>query len=148
MRPMATNIHLCSSRDWLTLLIRESHRGGHVMDTQASSASPDGGPAIQAPLRKKPATSESPPSRDGSPSFDVEEIKGPVPVAWREGTLTRANELEALHLWVRPGGIQGNDQVLANAIQRHLKAARQAAQAVPLHPSKPFASFAMDHLSS
>ena len=109
-----------------------------MMDTQASSASPDGGPATQAALRKKPAASESPPSRDGSPSFDVEEIKGPVPVAWREGTLTRANELEALRLWVRPGGIQGNDQVLANAIQRHLKAARQAAQAVPLHPSKPF----------
>jgi len=55
----------------------------------------------------------------------VEPVGGPVWVAWREGTLTRAKELEALGAWCRSQNPR--DQVLAAAIQAHLDAARQAA---------------------
>jgi hypothetical protein len=63
---------------------------------------------------------------------DISSIQGPVWVAWREGTLTRAEELKTLCDWEMPKAreastTQGNDQVLVKAIQRHLKAARQAA---------------------
>jgi hypothetical protein len=54
-----------------------------------------------------------------------EPVGGPVWVAWREGTLTRAKELEALAAWVRSQNPR--DQVLAAAIQAHLDAAREAA---------------------
>ena len=70
-------------------------------------------------------------------------IGGPVWVAWREGTLTRAEELEALCEWVttRDKDLQvkdgqQSDQVLAKAVRRHLDAARQAACAEPLHPKR------------
>jgi len=62
-------------------------------------------------------------------------------VAWREGTLTRAKELEALSLWVRPGDTQENDKVLATAVRCHLDAARQAAKVDPLSPKKRFRYF-------
>jgi len=55
----------------------------------------------------------------------VEPVGGPVWVAWREGTLTRAKELEALAAWCRSQNPR--DQVLAAAVQAHLDAARQAA---------------------
>jgi hypothetical protein len=65
-----------------------------------------------------------------------------VPVAWREGTLTRARELEALCDWVRAQrGWKGEDAVLATAIQDHLEAARQAARAKTLDPKKPLRIF-------
>ena len=69
-------------------------------------------------------------------------IAGPVAVAWREGTLTRAEELEALSEWARgkdtqkPEHIRKNDEILAGAIRRHLDAARQAARAAKLKPKK------------
>src|SRR5690348_9351338 len=62
----------------------------------------------------------------------VDSIGGPVWVAWREGTLTRAEELEALCEWVTAAkdapakGPQKNDQVLANAIRRHLRVTAKA----------------------
>ena len=65
-------------------------------------------------------------------------VGGPVPVAWREGTLTRAKELEALCDWVRAQSGWKDDAILATAIQQHLEAARQAAQAKTLDPKKPF----------
>jgi hypothetical protein len=68
-------------------------------------------------------------------------VGGPVPVAWREGTLTRAKELEALCDWVRAQGGWKDDAILATAIQQHLEAARQAAQAKTLDPKKPFRVF-------
>lgn len=57
-----------------------------------------------------------------------EPIDQPVRVAWREGTLTRAEELEALHAWVatQPGSKRSGE--LAEAIQQHLAAARDAAR--------------------
>jgi hypothetical protein len=69
-------------------------------------------------------------------------VGGPVPVAWREGTLTRAKELEALCEWVTAQrGWKDVDAILATAIQHHLVAARQAAQAKTLDPKKPFRIF-------
>jgi hypothetical protein len=56
-------------------------------------------------------------------------VGGPVPVAWREGTLTRAKELEALSDWLRSN--EGTPQATAellDAIGIHLDAARQAAR--------------------
>jgi hypothetical protein len=59
-------------------------------------------------------------------------------VAWREGALTRAEELEAFCDWemAKTNATQGYDQVLVKAIQRHLKAARQAATKDALDPNR------------
>jgi hypothetical protein len=68
-------------------------------------------------------------------------------VAWREGTLTRAEELEALCDWVRAkdsrknSEVRQNDEVLASAIRRHLEAARQAARVAKLEPNRRFRIF-------
>jgi hypothetical protein len=68
-------------------------------------------------------------------------------VAWREGTLTRAEELEALCGWIKAKDsgkndeVRRNDEVLASAIRRHLDAARQAARAAKLEPKKRFRIF-------
>jgi hypothetical protein len=63
-------------------------------------------------------------------------VGGPVSVAWREGTLTRAKELESLCAWALANGAQGHSEVLANAIPRHLEAAREAAEAPWLDPKR------------
>jgi hypothetical protein len=109
--------------------------------TQAPSAPPgDGSAATAAPSREEPATqAPSTPPGDGSAAIDA--IEGPVWVAWREGTLTRAKELEALSLWVRKTDMQENDKVLATAIDCHLTAARQAAKVVRLDPRRRFRIF-------
>jgi hypothetical protein len=105
-----------------------------MMDTPASLAPPDDGSATTtAPPREEPDTPA--PSPDDGPCT-IDAIEGPVWVAWREGTLTRAKELEALSLWVRPKDTLGNDKVLAEALDRHLDAARQAARVDPLKPSR------------
>lgn len=66
-------------------------------------------------------------------------VGGPVWTGWREGTLTRAKELEALsHFWLRPRGPQNNDEILTKAICCHIEAARQAAQCTGLVPHGPF----------
>jgi len=63
-------------------------------------------------------------------------------VAWREGALTRAEELEALCDWemakakAKANTTQGYNQVLVEAIQRHLWAARQAATKDALDPNR------------
>ncbi len=62
-------------------------------------------------------------------------------VAWREGTLTRAKELEALCAWLRLRDPQKNDAVLATAIQHHLTAAREAALVKKLNPPRRFRIF-------
>jgi hypothetical protein len=110
--------------------------------TPASSAPPGEGPATPAPPQEQSATPASPaPPGDRPPTVDVPAIEGPVWVAWREGTLTRAKELEALCLWVKPTDTQANDWVLRKAIHRHLDAARQAARVDPLDPHKRFRMF-------
>lgn len=58
-------------------------------------------------------------------------VGGPVAAGWREGTLTRAKELESLCASVLSDPrreIQGNHEVLATALLAHIKAARQAAE--------------------
>jgi hypothetical protein len=94
-------------------------------------------PASSAPPQEQSATSASPaPPGDRPPTVDLSAIEGPVSVAWREGTLTRAKELEALCLWVESSDTQANDEVLRKAIHVHLDAARQAARVDPLKPNK------------
>lgn len=55
-------------------------------------------------------------------------VGGPVASGWREVTLTRAKELAALSAWAS-ASCPRHDQILANAVARHLEAARDAAQA-------------------
>ena len=57
-------------------------------------------------------------------------------MAWREGTLTRAKELEALAAWVRSKNSCKHDEILETAIGRHLQAARDAATVKPLNPRR------------
>lgn len=57
----------------------------------------------------------------------IEEIGGPVSSAWREGTLTRAAELESLFAWLFPLGPEAPPQ-LSRAVAEHLRAAREAAR--------------------
>jgi hypothetical protein len=74
------------------------------------------------------SASPAAPGEGSSDTTDIPPVGGPVSKGWREGTLTRAEELEALsRFWVRPRGPQNNDEVLTKAICRHLEAARQAA---------------------
>lgn len=54
-------------------------------------------------------------------------VGGPVPVAWRESTLTRAYELEALCDWTAESQSLGDDCHMVTAVKRHLRAARDAA---------------------
>src|SRR6478735_5848600 len=68
-------------------------------------------------------------------------VGGPVPVAWREGTLTRAYELEALCNWVTLKHPRDSDCPLVTAIKCHLDAARQAARAQQPDPRKRFRIF-------
>lgn len=78
---------------------------------------------------------ESPPSGESRP------VGGPVRSGWREGTLTRAKELESLCLWILANGPRENSDVLAEAVHRHLDAARDAATAAKLKPRKAFRFF-------
>ncbi len=57
-------------------------------------------------------------------------------MAWREGTLTRAKELEALAAWVRSKYPCDHDEILEAAIGHHLQAAREAATLKPLKPKR------------
>jgi hypothetical protein len=63
-------------------------------------------------------------------------VGGPVWVGWREGTLTRAKELESLCTWVCGNDLRPDDKALAEAISCHIEAARQAAGAAKLWPRK------------
>jgi hypothetical protein len=102
----------------------------------------NGAPTTQMQVEQDPASSQE--GRDTAPP-QAGGIGGPVWVAWREGTLTRAEELEALCKWVRKRAKdspekdrQHIDHVLAKAVQAHLDAARQAAHADPLNPKRRF----------
>jgi hypothetical protein len=76
---------------------------------------------------------------NGWDTLDIPAVGGPASKGWHEGTLTRAKELEALsRFWLRPRGPQNNDELLTNAICRHLDAARQAALGAPLDPPRRF----------
>lgn len=68
-------------------------------------------------------------------------VGGPVTSGWREGTLTRAKELESLCSWVLANHPRENGDVLAKAVLVHLQAAREAATAAKLNPRKTFRFF-------
>jgi hypothetical protein len=70
---------------------------------------------------------ETEPSAELDPSGG-RPVGGPVRAGWREGTLTRAKELESLCAWVLANKPLDNCEVLAKAIAQHLAAARQAAE--------------------
>ena len=63
-------------------------------------------------------------------------IRGPVAAAWREGTLTRAQELEALCSWVVAEHPKRASDCLVDGIYAHIEAARQAASIAPLSPRR------------
>jgi hypothetical protein len=63
-------------------------------------------------------------------------VRGPVRAAWREGTLTRAKELEALSLWLLGDNPSADCRHLADGILYHLEAARQAAEDAELNPRR------------
>lgn len=81
------------------------------------------------------------PSRDEAGATKIRPVDGPVWVAWREGTLTRAHELEALCDWMRLKDSRNSDGPLVTAIKCHLEAARDAARAKKLDPHKRFRIF-------
>jgi hypothetical protein len=68
-------------------------------------------------------------------------VGGPVLVAWREGTLTRAFELEALCDWITAKDSLNGDGALVKAVKCHLAAARDAALAKKLDPQNRFRVF-------
>ena len=82
-----------------------------------------------------------PPSVTAPGAPEIRPVGGPVPVAWRENTLTRARELEALCDWNSHKYPRESDWALVTAIKCHLDAARQAARAQPLEPRKWFRLF-------
>jgi hypothetical protein len=85
--------------------------------------------------RAVPAT----PSRPGG--ADIPPVGGPVWVAWREGTLTRAEEFQALCAWIRTQRQNEGDAVLFEAVEHHIEAARQAARVDKLEPHRRFRIF-------
>ena len=69
-------------------------------------------------------------------TFPVQAVGGPLPVAWREGTLTRAAELETLTAWAVSTNRDPHAEVLSSSIRVHLDAAREAARAEQLNPKR------------
>jgi hypothetical protein len=68
-------------------------------------------------------------------------LRGPVRTPWREGTLTRAAELESLCAWVQAMCPTGQYDALIAAVTTHLEAARQAALGHRLDPKRRFPFF-------
>jgi hypothetical protein len=90
----------------------------------------------------RPAPSEYEPADGTTSSMPLEDsIGGPVWVAWREGTLTRAAELEALCAWVQKSNPRRENEAMVLAIRRHLEAAREAARVEKLKPHRRFRFF-------
>jgi hypothetical protein len=71
-----------------------------------------------------------------APAAPAPALLGPVSVPWREGTLTRAAELESLCAWVKANDPAGQFDILVDAVAHHLEAARQAAVGQSLNPKK------------
>ena len=54
-------------------------------------------------------------------------VGGPVKSAWREGTLTRAQEPESLSAWIQGHAPTDDSAILLEAVGLHVRAAREAA---------------------
>jgi hypothetical protein len=97
--------------------------------TRSDSAIPFPHPA---PVNEAPA---SPPPFLGN--REIEQVGGPVSAAWREGTLTRAKELESLCASIVANNKPLQDgNILARSIYFHIEAARDAARVAALNPKK------------
>jgi hypothetical protein len=108
--------------------LRPPQRAG-AKERGNGTASPPADPA------KKTSSGGKQPPR---PELDVDgrqPVRGPVTVAWREGTLTRAKELETLCAWLHPR-VSVDDRALENAIAVHIAAAREAAERARPDPSR------------
>lgn len=81
------------------------------------------------------STPTDPPQTNGT---EKKGVGGPVWVGWREGTLTRAKELESLWKWVCQKNPQASSEALSEAVPVHLDAARDAAKASLQTPRKRF----------
>jgi hypothetical protein len=97
-----------------------------------STSSPAGVPttSVATSMTPEPATSRL------DPDAPLLNVWGPVAAAWREGTLTRAQELDALCSWVVANHPERASGCLVDGIYTHIEAARQAASVVPLKPHR------------
>ncbi len=68
---------------------------------------------------------------DTAPGSGATRARGPVSPAWREGTWTRAKEIESLCSWIRRRTDQDGSDVLLAAVGIHLRAAEEAALPPP-----------------
>ena len=75
----------------------------------------------------------SPDLGEGDPEPSV---RGPVAAAWREGTLTRAQELDSLCSWVIADHPKRASASLIHGVRTHIEAARQAASVAALNPKR------------
>jgi hypothetical protein len=101
---------------------------GHVNARSASDVPP------VSPMRSWP-----PPSADAHLAdigAERRSLRGPVSVAWREGVLTRAAELESLCKWVQSINPEDVCSTLRDAVAAHLEAAREAAERTDLRPKR------------
>jgi len=64
----------------------------NVVTTPSKATAPGGTPT--------PARATAQPAAPLLDDWQLEQVGGPVSAAWREGTLTRAKELESLCAWV------------------------------------------------
>jgi hypothetical protein len=68
---------------------------------------------------------------------EIEQVGGPVSAAWREGTLTRAKELESLCASIVANNKPLQDgNILARSVYFHIEAARDATRVAALNPKK------------
>jgi len=104
------------------------------MESQISQSPPPGEPDATETTSATGAaaadeTNETEEATVAPEVMGAEPVGGPVSRAWREATLTRAKELEALCAWVLANNPRSNSDVLAKAIPCHIEAARDAARA-------------------
>lgn len=109
-----------------------------MTDIVAPTSPPRAEPPVTPPVTPPAEPPVTPPAEL---STGEGAVGGPVRSGWREGTLTRAQELESLCDWVVADNPRPNYQVLVESIRRHLKAAREAAKAAPLDPKRAFRIF-------
>src|SRR5262245_59361034 len=91
--------------------------GGHMANTLALGPAPNGSDDTGTLLIEEPVLPVAP-------------VGGPVWRAWREGTLTRAKELESQAAWMLAGQAAAKSDPLASSIPCHIAAARDAANGV------------------
>ena len=90
--------------------------------------------------------SADPPSAPGDPP-SIDAVGGPVPSAWREGTLTRAAELESLFAWLSRSAPEAAPP-LNRAVAKHLQAARPRRHLAWLQRSGPSIERAISNLDA